>query len=235
MSRVKTGLGQVVWGVMIWGVLAGQGLAQQRVNPAYADIEEQAGLPRVLLIGDSISIGYTLGVRQELKGVANVLRPKTNCASTKTGVAELKKWLGDEKWDVIHFNFGLHDVKYVVGDKADIVPVTTAGAHRQIALAAYRSNLEEIVQQLKQTGATLVWCSTTPVAAKTTGRRTEDVIEYNAVALEIMEANDIAVDDLYAFALERLSEIQRPRNVHFTAEGSAILAKRVAEVIREKL
>src|SRR5262245_41201760 len=80
-------------------------------NPAYAQIEDVAGLPRVLLIGDSISIGYTLDVREELKGKANVHRPATNCGPTTSGVRGIDQWLkvgaGSGKWDVIHFNFGL--------------------------------------------------------------------------------------------------------------------------------
>ena len=70
-------------------------------------------LPNVLLIGDSISIGYTKLVRKKLSGIANVFRPNTNCGPTTKGVAEIEKWLGDRKWNVIHFNHGLHDLKYM--------------------------------------------------------------------------------------------------------------------------
>jgi len=70
-----------------------------------------SGLPRVLIIGDSISIGYTAGVQELLKGKAEVERIPGNGSSSGHGVANLSKWLGEAKWDVIHFNFGLHDVK----------------------------------------------------------------------------------------------------------------------------
>ncbi len=76
-------------------------------------IEDVTGLPRVLIIGDSISIGYTLPVRALLKDKANVHRILTNGSATKNGLENLKKWLGDSKWDVIHFNWGLHDIKFV--------------------------------------------------------------------------------------------------------------------------
>ena len=81
-------------------------------------IEDRAGLPRVLLIGDSISIGYTLAVRDLLEGVANVHRPGTNCGPTLRGLDQLDQWLGDLPWDVIHFNWGLHDLKYIEPDSA---------------------------------------------------------------------------------------------------------------------
>lgn len=77
-------------------------------------------LPNVLILGDSISIGYTLGVRALLEGKANVFRPinaagtgAENCSGTTKGVTAIDRWLGDRKWDVIHFNFGLHDLKRV--------------------------------------------------------------------------------------------------------------------------
>ncbi|MCA9070886.1 MAG: hypothetical protein KDA84_18280, partial [Planctomycetaceae bacterium] len=65
-------------------------------------------LPRVLLIGDSISIGYTKPVIELLKGKAEVQRVKGNAGHTGMGLEKLPKWL-DEKhgqWDVIHFNWG---------------------------------------------------------------------------------------------------------------------------------
>jgi len=86
-----------------------QAKAKPAGDSALAPIEDVAGLPRVLLIGDSISIGYTVPTRALLKGKANVHRPPTNCSSTGYGLTMLDAWLGAKKWDVIHFNFGLHD------------------------------------------------------------------------------------------------------------------------------
>ena len=41
----------------------------------FEPIQDNPALPRVLLIGDSISIGYTLPVRELLDGRANLHRP----------------------------------------------------------------------------------------------------------------------------------------------------------------
>src|SRR5215212_9456507 len=57
-------------------------------DPAYAKITDDPKLPRVLLIGDSISIGYTLPVRKQLKGTANVHRIPENGGPTTNGVAK---------------------------------------------------------------------------------------------------------------------------------------------------
>ncbi|MDZ4288610.1 MAG: SGNH/GDSL hydrolase family protein, partial [Prosthecobacter sp.] len=83
-------------------------------------VQDVAGLPRVLLIGDSISMGYTLGVRKLLAGKANVHRIPQNGGPTKNGVANIDKWLGDGHWDVIHFNWGIHDLKFMPDGKRQV-------------------------------------------------------------------------------------------------------------------
>ena len=192
-------------------------------SPVFAAIADDAKLPRVLLIGDSISIGYTLATREALAGKANLHRAPTNCGPTIRGLEGLDKWLGDGRWDVIHFNLGLHDLR------------KSEGKH-QVPIDEYEKNLRELVGRMKKTGATLVWCSTTPVPEGCSPPRTdEDAVAYNAVAKKIMDAEGIAIDDLYAFALGQLDKIQRPANVHFTPEGSAVLAKQVAAAILKAL
>ncbi len=190
-------------------------------NPVYAPVTDVAGLPRVLLLGDSISIGYTLGVRAKLAGRANVHRPPENCGDTARGVASLDKWLGTGKWEVIHFNFGLHDLKFL--DAAGKLVPPDQG--KQVAsLATYEANLRTLVARLKKTGAKLVFATTTPVPAGSGGRVEDDSIRYNAVALRVMQENGVALDDLHAFVKPHQAQWQRPANVHFTDEGSAALA-----------
>jgi hypothetical protein len=219
----------------LWFLTGSMAWAQRPANPAFAKVSDQAGLPRVLLLGDSISIGYTLGVRQQLKGIANVHRPAENCSSTRTGVAAIERWLGDADWDVIHFNFGLHDLKYVVGDSAALVDLGTEGSRQQVPLDEYAGNLEKIVAKLEATGAKLVWCNTTPVPEGAQGRVPGDVARYNAAAQQIMEKHGIAMNDLYAFVLPQMEKLQRPKNVHFLPDGSAALAEHVADVIKQQL
>src|SRR2546423_11384575 len=91
-------------------------------SPAFAPVIDQPGLARVLLIGDSISIGYTATVRKELAGKANVHRIPENGADTANGLKKIDDWLGDGRWDVIHFNWGLHDLK-VTADGGRQVPI----------------------------------------------------------------------------------------------------------------
>ncbi len=197
---------------------------KKQPNPVYAPITDVAGLPRVLLIGDSISIGYTLAVRELLTGKANVHRPPVNCGPTIRGVEQIDAWLGDGRWDVIHFNFGLHDLK-----------IMDDGKH-QVALDQYEKNLRQLVERMKKTKARLIWCSTTPVPESSSPpRHNADVLAYNAAAKRVMDEQEIAIDDLYAFALPQLEKIQLPNNVHFSPEGSKVLARQVAESIEKAL
>ena len=106
---------------------------------------------------------------------------------------------------------------------------------QQVPIEAYRKNMEQIVQRLEKTGAALIWTSTTPVPEGAGGRVVGDAASYNAVAAEVMKAHGIAVDDLYGFAKPRLEKIQRPKNVHFTPEGSKALAEQVAKHVLEAL
>jgi acyl-CoA thioesterase-1 len=202
-------------------------------NILIQDLKKPAqDLPRVLLIGDSISMGYTQPVRELLKGKANVHRPPTNCASTLVGLKSLEAWLGDEKWDVIHFNWGLHDLKYI-GEKGNLVAVDKG--KQQVPLDEYEKNLRQLVQQLKKTGAKLIWCATTPVPEGAEGRVPGDEVKYNEAAAKVMKDNAVEISDLHAFAASKLKDIQRPKNVHFTAEGSRQLAEFVAAKIEKAL
>lgn len=193
------------------------GQEKKTKDPALAPITDDPKLPRVLLIGDSISIGYTLPTRKLLEGKANVHRIPTNGGPTFNGLKNIDSWLGSGKWDVIHFNWGLHDLK-----------MDEAGKH-QVPLEEYDKNLRTLVARMKKTGARLIWASTTPVPEGKVNppRKNEDVIRYNAAAAKIMEEQGVVINDLYAFAQPRLKEIQIPVNVHFTSKGSDALGEQV--------
>ena len=115
----------------------------RRVNPAMKPITDTPGLPRVLLIGDSISIGYTLDTRAMLKGKVNLHRIPTNGGHTAKGLAEIDKWLGDGKWDVIHFNWGLHDLKYVIPGAGKLALPPKGKRVEQVE--KYAANLDKLV------------------------------------------------------------------------------------------
>jgi len=205
-------------------------------------IEPAPALPNVLILGDSISIGYTLAVSELLAGKANVLRPCSpdgsrpeNCQGTTLGVREIDRWLSGHKWDVIHFNWGLHDLRHVrVAGGAQ--NSTSLDDPRQAEPEVYERNLREIVGKLKATGAKLIFAPTTPFPPGTSpARLPEDARRYNDIALRIMEANRVGVNDLYALVAGRLEGLQNPQNVHFNQRGNDVLADRVAHSIQQAL
>ncbi|WP_340113951.1 SGNH/GDSL hydrolase family protein [Maribellus mangrovi] len=198
-------------------------------------------LKKVLLLGDSISIGYTPFVQDLLKHLAVVSRPMLangraeNCQGTNNGVANIRRWIGDTKWDLIHFNFGLHDLKHVdsiTGENSD-----NAEDPLQADLKQYKKNLKKIVEELKQTGADLIFATTTPYPDTVSNPLRDPGMseKYNRVAIKIMNKNNIGINDLYTFAEPRLDEIQIPDNVHFTEDGYRQLAKKVADRITERI
>jgi lysophospholipase L1-like esterase len=189
---------------------------QGRSN-AWDFVADDPRLPRVLLIGDSVSRGYTLAARKALAGRANVHRAPENCGPTANGLKKLDVWLGDGRWDVIHFNFGIHD--------------------RATPPADYEKRLEEIVTRLQATGARVVWAATTPVPPDTKDgpAAARAIIERNEIAARVMQKHGIATDDLFAFIAPHFGRVQNPKDVHFSGEGYDLLGGRVAEEIGRAL
>ncbi len=205
---------------------------------AFKNPEDHPDRPNVLLIGDSISNAYTVDVRRQLKGKADVFRIPGNGKNTAYGLKKLDQWLAMDpgKWDVIHFNWGLWDLCYRNPESKtqgyrDKVNGTITATPEQ-----YRANMEQIVARLKETGAALIWCATTPVPEGEAGRKLGDDIKYNQIAAEIMKANGVVINDLHSHALLKYSEIQKQKgDVHYSAEGSSYLAEKVAREITSVL
>ena len=208
------------------------------VNPEYDAVRakmtrEEAAKYRVLILGDSISMGYTPFVTNMLFDEAIVIRPNENCAGTTKGVQKIDAWLAlaGGSWDVITFNFGLHDLKHV---KADGKNSNDPSDPRQAEPAVYERQLREIVTKLEATNASLIFVTTTPVppGGVRPHRNVEDVLRYNDIGRRVMADHDIAVLDLYEFASARLEDIQQPVNVHFSSRGSRELAEQVTARVR---
>jgi len=182
---------------------------------AWDFVEDDPTLPRVLLIGDSVSRAYTETVRKELAGIANVHRAPANCGPTSTGLKKLDIWLADGKWDLIHFNFGIHD--------------------RSTPIADYKSRLEQLVQRMQQTGATVVWASSTPIPDVPGKFTAASMVDRNAAAAEVMKEHSVAIDDLFTAITPRLAELQNPNDVHFTGPGNRFLGQQVAAFLKSQL
>ena len=207
----------------------------------YAFVENDSSLPNVFIYGDSISIAYTPTVRESLKGAANVYRLHVNGGDSSSVIQKvyaLNETMGDYwdfEWDIIHFNIGLHDLKYVVaGAKLDKVT-----GEQVSSVSEYESNLRDVIAYFKALApeATLIFATTTPVPEGEPGRHAGDAARYNQVALKVLKDHpDIIVNDLYAFTKPNQPDWwTKPGNVHFTEKGFSAQGRRVAEVIEQAL
>jgi trehalose utilization protein/lysophospholipase L1-like esterase len=183
---------------------------------AWDFVQDDPKLPRILLIGDSVSRGYTQAVRKAMAGKANVHRAPANCGPTASGLKNIEVWLGEGAWDVIHFNFGIHD--------------------RATPVADYKSRLEQLIDRMKKTGARLMWASTTPCPDTPDGKsKSAPIIERNTAAAEVMQKHGIVIDDLFSAITPHLATMQNPNDVHFNGPGYDFLGQTVARVIEAVL
>lgn len=184
--------------------------------------------PSVLLIGDSITQTYAPAVVEALREIAHVELIPDNGGDSANVLAHVADWLGDGAWDVVHFNCGLHDLRF--DPERDTY---------QAALEEYEANVREVVAWLqRETSTRLVWATITPVveewhnAGKGFCRFNRDVEAYNAAALRVVRAAGVEVDDLHAFVVERgVRETVCPDGVHMTEDGSRALGHEVARFL----
>ena len=225
-----------------WSKLVGKKASKR---PEMIFVHNDPALPNVLLYGDSISMAYTPYVRASLKGKANVYRLHCNggdSASFIPKMTQMHEAMRDKKqeghwafdWDVIHFNVGLHDLKYMANGKLD-----SKNGKQVHSTEEYEKNLKLIIPYLKKLApkAKLIFCTTTPVPKGGTGRVAGDALKYNKVALKVMaEHPEIIVNDLYTFTKPNQPKWwTRPGNVHFKPNGCKAQGEEVARVVLQAL
>jgi lysophospholipase L1-like esterase len=186
-------------------------------------------MKRVILVGDSIRMGYQEIVRAELEGWADVWGPEQNGGTSENVLAHLDEWVITRRPDVLHINCGLHDLRKEFGQDGAAIP-----------LGAYADNLRTIMTRVKtETDAIVVWALTTPVnqewhhRIKGFDRFEADVAAYNAAATEIAQELNIVVNDLVATVTSAgRDDLLLPDGVHFKPQGYTLLGKAVADQIK---
>ncbi len=230
---------------LVWGLSSALGtLGFAQSSPTSSADDPVQSRKTVLVLGDSISIGYTPSLAEQLADIATVVRPMINdnraenCSGTRNGVVKVDEWIARfDSADVITFNFGLHDLKRESRDQQGrAVASNDSSDPPQSDPETYRKNLLEIVKKLEATGAKLFFVTTTPVppGGVRPHRDFGDPLLYNGIARQVVEPRGIEVIDLNAIVSENL-DWMRPANVHFTPEGSQHLAAAIAKPVREAL
>jgi hypothetical protein len=192
--------------------------------------------PRILVIGDSISIGYFSFVKEALAAKADVYHNAGNAQHTATGLEKIQLWLGEGHWDVIQFNWGLWDIAYRNPESNE--QGNRDKQHGTIAISPekYRENLESLVVTLKRTGAKLIFVTTTVVPKKEAGRFVGDEERYNKIAREVMKKNGILINELYTPSLAIHAKFgMGDDNVHYTKEGYQQLSKPIIAELERTL
>lgn len=191
---------------------------------------------RIVLVGDSIRMGYEPVVRELLAGRAEVWGPAENCGPSARVLANLQAWALSRRPDVVHLNCGLHDIKRPPNPG----PGTGRGAPAT-PLARYAENVRQMLSALQGLSRTrVIWASTTPVhegrhrSNPEFWRREADVVEYNRAAAAAAGSLGVEVHDLFALVMASgRDRLLKPDGVHYTPEGCRLLAERVAVRVME--
>lgn len=191
-------------------------------------------MKKILLLGDSIRMGYQNDVKELLKDEYDVLYPEDNgrfAAYTLWQANQAFKWNPDIK--LVHFNNGYWDM--------NIEAPMTEAIH---PIEEYKSFLRRIVLLCRQCGAKVIFATTVPILEKgaardNTGVRgtinysNEWVKKYNAAAIEVMKELNVSVNDLYALCMEDDRYYKCEDLLHLSAEGSRRCAEQIAKYIKK--
>jgi lysophospholipase L1-like esterase len=207
------------WSVLFCVILVSSSAAQEK------------RVPKVVLIGDSIRMGYAPLVAKLLDGKAVVISQSANGEDSGNVLRHLDEWVINEKPDVVHINAGLHDLK--LKDRTYQVP-----------LGEYQNNLKTILDRIqKETKAKIIFATTTPIvdglhAQRKAGfdRFEADVQKYNVAAVSVMKEARVPINDLHLLIENGGTQtLMNSDGTHYTPEGYARLAAAVTNNILRNL
>ena len=186
---------------------------------SWCDENWQNDLPRVLLVGDSITLGYQEKIRELLKGVCYVDYVATSYAiDTKMYNQLVSTFMADSNYAFIHFNHGLH------------------GIH--LSKKSYKSRMNKLLSKIDKDIKLILATSTIVYREgnkRLDGAWMKRVRERNAAVQELAEEKGYAIDDLYTVSVAIPKEYRNLDGTHYLAEGYEILAQAIAECIRKEL
>ncbi|MBO5907152.1 MAG: SGNH/GDSL hydrolase family protein [Clostridia bacterium] len=186
-------------------------------------------MKKIILIGDSIRMGYDKYVKDALAGTAEVYYPEENCRFAQYTLRYLHDWKKRLEWpenaDLVHWNAGLWDVAEIYGDE----PMSS--------LAHYADMVRRIDARIRLLfpKAKIVFATSTAIREEGyTGifKRHNAVIErFNATALNVLADTDTVINDLYAHTVSVPTECCSDMTHYNTPEGAAYMGNRVLSVI----
>ena len=189
-------------------------------------------MKNIVLIGDSIRLGYDKYVKESMQNAANVVFPEENCRFAQYILRNLHYWIEDtgiKEVDAIHWNAGLWDTLRIYGDE----PLTS--------LETYLEMLDRIQNRIEMLypNAKSIFALSTPVDESGFIKEFEmrcntDVERYNSAAAKLLSKRGVIINDLYSLIKDK-THLHSDQTHYYTAEGTRVLGDKVCEVLCDAL
>lgn len=180
-------------------------------------------MQKLLLLGDSIRLGYREAVQKELEGEFEVWSPDDNCRFAKYTLCNLVGWLQEcGAPDVVHWNNGLWDTCVRYEEDGCFTSVED-----------YVRDMLKILRELKKHTSKIIFATTTPVNPLHENQNNETIARYNAHIVPILREEGVVINDLNALVLPNIDAYICEDKIHLSEAGVQACGKAVAEAVRK--
>ena len=189
-------------------------------------------MKNVLLLGDSIRVGYDKAVRKTLEGKANVYFPEENCRFASyllRNLHEYQSLIPDGQVDVLHWNAGLWDCLRLFGEDP------------QTPLDVYAYYIDRLCIRIKKLfpNAVVIFATSTRVQSEKMRddfkRYNEEIEAYNEAAVAVVKKYGFEVNDLYAVSAALPPEAHSDAVHYYTPLGTEAFTNKVLSCIAPAL
>jgi lysophospholipase L1-like esterase len=182
----------------------------------------------VALVGDSIRLFSEPFVRRCLPARFKLRSPADNCRSSRNVAARIQDWVPPGTVDIVHLNCGLHDIRQDPGQRRSVT-----------SPEEYVANLRHVFAYLADTGASVIWATSTPVRESAHGGIDSprwypaDLVAYNRRSVELALGFGFRINDLHGrLSGAAMGGLLMPDGVHFNPAGNALIGQHVAAAIQ---
>ena len=182
-------------------------------------------MKKLLLIGDSVRMNYQPGVVKQLNNIVSVSAPQDSARFAKYTLWYIREWLGTYGTpDIIHWNNGMWDVYRFEGE-------TTPFSK----LEEYIESISKIYEIMKQSGAKIIFATTTPVAENNINAKNDEIDLYNKAALSVLSGKDIVINDLNALLRGNTDKYICDDLMHLSQEGISLCGSAIGDIVKKLL
>lgn len=190
-------------------------------------------MKKIVLLGDSIRMGYDKYVKSALQDVAEVYYPDENCRFGEYTLRYVSDWKNQGKWpqdaDLVHWNVGLWDVIRMYGDE----PLTTPEYYESV-ISRIDARLRLLFPKAK-----LVFATSTSVVeekySENFKRFNSDIEKYNGIAVGVLSKKGVIINDLYSVSKNCPAECRSDMTHFNTTDGRRLMGGTVLSVITQQL